>query len=102
REELKAFLRSHKCDADAAADGESGVRSCREMQPDLVLVYDGLPHTSGFELCRQIKNDPLNQLTPVVLLKPSPDVWDIRSGRDAGAIDIWPNPVSYWDLVGRI
>jgi len=102
REGLKSFLRNQKCDVGTAADGQSAVRCCREMQPDLVLLYDGLPDIGSFELCRQIKNHPLNQLTPVVLLKPSPDSWDIRNARDASAMDIWPNPTSNWDLVGRI
>jgi cyclic di-GMP phosphodiesterase len=102
REGLKSFLQNQKCDADTAADGESAVRCCLEMQPDLVLLYDSLPDICSFELCRQIKKDPLNQLTPVVLLKSSPDLWDIQRGRDAGAIDIWGYPASHWDSLGRI
>jgi len=43
REGLKSFLQSHKCNVDTAADGESAVRCCSEMQPDLVLLYDSLP-----------------------------------------------------------
>jgi putative two-component system response regulator len=72
------------------------------MQPDLVLLYDNLPDIGSFELCRRLKKDPLNQLTPVVLVKPSPDQWDIHRGREAGAMDIWPTPPSLWDLLRRI
>src|SRR5260370_24974989 len=72
------------------------------MQPDLVLLHDSLPDVGSFELCRQIKKDPLNQLTPVVLVKPSPDQWDIHRGREAGAMDIWPTPSSLEELLGRI
>src|SRR5882762_25062 len=79
RKEWKSFLQSQKCDVETAADGESAVK-----------------------LCRQIKNDPLNQLTPVVLLKSSLDQWDVQRGRDAGAIDIWAVPASLWDALGRI
>src|SRR5258708_28351826 len=102
REGLKFFLQNQKCDVTAAADRESAVRCCREMQPDLVLLYDGLPDIGSFELCREIKKDPLNQLTPVVLLKPSPDLCDIQRGRDAGAMDIWADLASHWDVLGRI
>src|SRR6266852_6292084 len=102
REELKSFLQNQKCDVETAADRESAVRCCLQMQPDLVLLYDSLPDIGSFEVCRQIKKDPLNQLTPVVLLKPSPDLWDIQRGRDAGAMDIWPIPAASWDLLGRI
>ena len=102
REELRHFLQNQKCDVEAAADGESAVRCCQQMQPDLVLVYDSLPDIGSFELCRQIKRDPLHQLTPVILVKASPDQWDIQRGREAGAMDIWATPASLWDALGRI
>ena len=102
RDELQAFLQSQQCDVEEAADGESAVRCCLQMQPDLVLLYDGLPDIGSFELCRRLKKDLLNQLTSVVLVKPSPDQWDIHRGREAGAMDIWPTPPSLWDLLERI
>jgi len=102
REGLKSFLQSQKCDVDLATDRESALRICLQLQPDLVLLYDTLPGINGFELCRQIRTDPLNQLTPVVLVKPSPDQWDIYRGREAGAMDVWATPPSLWDFLGRI
>lgn len=102
REGLKSFLQSQKCDVDLAADRESALRICLQLQPDLVLLYDTLPGINAFELCRLIKKDPLNQLTPVVLVKPSPDQWDIYRGREAGAMDVWATPPSLWDALGRI
>jgi putative two-component system response regulator len=102
REGLRYFLQCQKCDVEEAADGESAVRCCLQMQPDLVLLHDGLTDVGSFELCRQIKKDPLNQLTPVILVKPSPNQWDIHRGREAGAMDIWATPPSLWDALGRI
>ncbi|HWY08561.1 MAG TPA: HD domain-containing phosphohydrolase [Candidatus Acidoferrales bacterium] len=102
REELKSFLRNQNCDVVTSQDSESAVTHCRQLQPDLVLLFDTLPDTSSFELCRRLKKDPLNQLTPVVLLKPSPDQWDIHRGKEAGASDIWANPSSLWDTLQRI
>ncbi len=102
REELKSFLQDQKCDVGTATDGESAVRCCLQMQPDLVLLYDSLPDIGSFELCRRMKKDPLNQLTPVVLLKPSPDQWDVHRGREAGAMDTWASSPSLWDALGRI
>ena len=102
REELRSFLHSQKCEVDTAADGESAVSLCLQMQPDLLLLHDSLPDIGSLELCRRLKKDPLNQLTPVVLLKSSPDQWDIHRAREAGATDIWGTPPSPWDLLGRI
>jgi putative two-component system response regulator len=85
-----------------ACYGASAVGSCRQLQPDLVLLYDNLPETSCFSLCRQIKKNPLNQLTPIVLVKPDPDQLDIQRGHDAGASGTWATPSSLWDALQRI
>jgi putative two-component system response regulator len=102
REELKSFLQAQNYNVGAAANGNSALGCCLLMQPDLILLYDSLPDISSFELCRQIKKDPLYQLTPVVLLKPSPDLCDVQRGQDAGAMNIWANPTSHWDALERI
>jgi len=102
REELKSFLRNQNCDVVTCQDAESAVIFCRRMQPDFVLLYDTLLDTTSFSLCLLLKEDPLNQLTPVVLLKPSPDQWDIHRGHEAGATDIWATPSSLWDVLQRI
>jgi putative two-component system response regulator len=102
RDELSSFLRNQKCDVITSPNAESAVTHCRQLQPDLVLLYDTLPDASSFDVCRRLKKDPLNQLTPVVLLKPSPDQWDIHRGHEAGATDIWANPSSLWDALQRI
>jgi putative two-component system response regulator len=102
REELKSFLQAQNCNVGTAANGNAALGCCLLMQPDLILLYDSLPDISSFELCRQIKKDPLYQLTPVVLLKPSPDLCDVQRGQDAGAMNIWANPASHWDALERI
>src|SRR6266404_1842709 len=94
--EWKSFLESQNCEVYTAEDSESAVSCCLQMQPDLVLLQDSLPNIRSFELCRQLKKNPLNQLTPVVLLKPSPDQWDIQRGREAGAMDVWATPWTLW------
>jgi two-component system invasion response regulator UvrY len=38
-----------------AAEGESAIRLCREVQPDVVILDITLPGLSGFELTRRLK-----------------------------------------------
>jgi putative two-component system response regulator len=102
RENLRTFLESQKCEVEVAANGESAVRCCLQTQPDLVLLLDSTLQIESFELCREIKKDSLNQLTPVVFVKPSPDQWDIQRAHEAGAIDVWATSPSLWDVLGRI
>src|SRR5258708_19860742 len=99
REELKSFLRNQNCDVVTCQDAESAVICCRRMQPDLVLLYDSLPDTTSFSLCRRLKEDPINQLTPVVLLKPSPDQRYIHRGRVSRATHLLPSPSSLFDVL---
>src|SRR5437879_10926898 len=79
RENWKAFLEDQKYDVLTADNAESARRLCLELQPDLVLLHDHLPQVRGFELCRRLKQDPLNQLTPVVLVSPAPTPIEVRS-----------------------
>ena len=102
REELTSFLRDQNYDVLTSEDAESALRCCRRLQPDLVLLFDNLPDTTSFSLCRRLKDDPLNQLTPVALVKPWPDQSDIHRGIEAGATDIWATPSSLWDALQRI
>src|SRR5258708_3221486 len=97
REELKSFLHDQKCNVITATDCESAVRCCLILQPDLVLLYDNLPDIDSFELCRQLKREPFNELIPVVLVRPSLDQSNTFRGWEAGAMDIWVPPSSLWD-----
>src|SRR3989454_3347933 len=102
REEWKSFLQNQKYEVYTAEDGASALRCCLQLQPDLVFLHDGLPDVGCFELCSQLREDPLNQLTPVVLVKASPDLGDVRRGREVGAADCWGTPASLWDALSRI
>src|SRR5438046_6045370 len=51
REGLQSFLQSQQCDVDTAANGESALSCCLGMQPDLVLICDGLADNDGVGLC---------------------------------------------------
>src|SRR5258708_8548400 len=102
RAELQSFPPSQQCDVDTVSNADSAVSYCQQTQPDLVLVYDSLRDIGSFELCRRLKVDPLNHLTPVVIVTPSAAQWDSHRGQKAGAMYIWSTPSSPRDLLGRI
>ena len=102
RENWKAFLENQKYDVWTADNAESARRLCRELQPDLVLLHDPLPRVRGFELCRRLKEAPLNRLTPVVLISDKPTPRELEQGREAGAADFWGMPLSLGSWLGRI
>jgi putative two-component system response regulator len=104
RDDWKTFLQNHKYDVYTAEDGESALRQCLQLQPDLVLLYEGLPDIDGIELCRRMKKDPLNHLTPVILVNPSLTLGpaDVARGQEAGAAEFWGAPASLWEGISRV
>ena len=102
RENWKAFLENQGYDVFTAENPESARQLCLQLQPDLVLLHDHLPQVRGYELCRRLKQDPLNQLTPIVLVSGTPTATELQQGREAGAADFWGLPSSLGEGLGRI
>jgi PAS domain S-box-containing protein len=50
-----------------ATSGSEGMKLAKKTLPDLILLEAALPDTSGLELCRQIKSDPLLSQCLVIL-----------------------------------
>lgn len=102
RENWKAFLENQRYDVFTAENPDDARQLCLQLQPDLVLLHDHLPQVRGTELCRRLKQDPLNQLVPVVLISPVPTAVEIEQSREAGAADFWGPPSSLEEGLGRI
>lgn len=98
----KSFLQSQSYEVFTADDGDKALRQCLQLQPDLVLLHDSLPDVDGFELCRRLKEDPLNKLVPVVLVMPTSDSSDILRARTAGAADFWGACTSLGEGLSRV
>ncbi len=102
RADWKSFLQNQSCEVFAAGDGDTALRQCLVLQPDLVILHDAPPEIDAFDLCRRLKENPLNQLVPVVLIKPSSDPADISRGRRAGAADVWGTCTSLEEGLSRV
>src|SRR6266542_4288931 len=50
------------------ADGETGMRAIVEHSPQLVLLDLNLPRLDGYEICRQLRADPLTATLPVMVI----------------------------------
>jgi putative two-component system response regulator len=102
RQNWQAFLKNKNFEVCTADDAESARQICLQLQPDLVLLHDRLSQVRGAELCRRLKQDPLNQLMPIVLVSSKPTPAELNEGREAGAADFWGMPSSLRDGLGRI
>ncbi|MDR3632654.1 MAG: diguanylate cyclase [Isosphaeraceae bacterium] len=85
-----------------APDGRLGLEICRREPPDLVLLDLGLPDSDGFEVLRQLKNEPRTSSVPVILLSASTLSADKARGLDLGAVDFVSKPFDPIELRARI
>jgi DNA-binding response OmpR family regulator len=84
------------------SDGEAGLASALEQQPDLVVLDWMMPGLSGIEVCRALRDDPRTADTAVLLLTARAQEEDIERGFAAGADDYLVKPFSVRELASRV
>ncbi len=85
-----------------AGNGTEALRILEQTQIDLVLLDVVMPGKSGFEVCREIKSNPLTYLIPVVFVTALSDKESRIQGIDAGADDLLTIPVDQTELLARV
>ena len=73
RENWKHLLENCGYQTIDISNGERVSDLCAHLRPDLVLVEASLPDVPGLEVCRRLKDDPRNRLTPVIMIMGLPD-----------------------------
>ncbi|PHV11405.1 diguanylate cyclase domain-containing protein [Chitinimonas sp. BJB300] len=77
-----------------ATSGAQALEFCQNKQPDLILLDVVMPDMDGYEVCRQLKNDPLTQAIPVIFVTAQDNPIDEERGLDIGAVDFISKPVN--------
>src|SRR5512140_1054857 len=83
---LESILLSSKgYNVTGVMDGKSALEEVQQNKPDLVLLDIMLPEIDGFEVCKQIKENPETCSIPVVMLSAKKSNIDLDKGKLAGA-----------------
>jgi diguanylate cyclase (GGDEF)-like protein len=86
----------------SAYDGEAALASAQLYRPDLILLDVEMPRLDGFEVCRQLKANPLTDDIPIIFLTADAMLIDSVKGLDCGAIDYIAKPFRPEDLRARV
>jgi diguanylate cyclase (GGDEF)-like protein/PAS domain S-box-containing protein len=99
---VKARLKGEPVDLLYASDGKSGIEIARTQLPDLILLDVDMPHTDGFEVCRQLKKDPVTAEIPVIFLTGVTSSEQKLKGLELGAVDYVTKPFDPAELRARV
>ena len=70
--------------------------------PDLILLDIMMPEMDGYEVCRQLKENPATEHIPVIFLTAKTQEGDETKGFELGAVDYITKPVDQAELMGKI
>ena len=87
---------------DVVNDGLSALAAVSERKPHVVLLDVNMPGMNGIDVCRRIKQDLANRLTPVVLVTGMAQREKRIEGLEAGADDFLSKPVDAQELLARV
>ncbi len=83
-------------------DGDQGLTRIKRDAPDLVILDLMLPGLDGIEVCRRIKQDPITNGIPVIMVTAKSEESDVILGLGVGADDYLTKPFSPKELVARV
>lgn len=84
------------------AEGLNVMKQASLSIPDLILLDIMLPDLSGFEVCQQLKADPLTKSIPVIFMTAMADTVDKIKGLNLGAVDYITKPFQKQELLARV
>ncbi|HEU4372759.1 MAG TPA: diguanylate cyclase [Telluria sp.] len=100
--ELRQMLAQQGCQTLVATTGERALQVAQSAHPDLILLDVVRPGIDGLDTFRTLKEHPLTQHIPVILMSAKSGTDDIVAGFDMGAADYIGKPFRMAEVCARV
>ncbi|GAB4529806.1 MAG: hypothetical protein OHK0046_49980 [Anaerolineae bacterium] len=103
RELMENVLRLNGYEVMLAHNGEQALKMAQDTPPDLILLDLRMPGMDGYDVAREIKNNPVTQQAIVVMMSGVQGTAAERAeAEDAGADDFLSRSLPTQALVARL
>jgi len=100
---LRLKLEKSNYEVTHAADGQQALDILVNLKPDLILLDLILPKKNGFEVLEAIRQNPLTEKLPVIIISNLGQESDVTRGKSLGIIDYFIKAkLSIDDLVLKV
>jgi len=87
----------------AATNGRRALDICQRPQaPDMVLLDVMMPEMDGYDVCRQLKENPKTKSIPIIFVTSKDSIKDESLGLQLGAVDYIAKPIHPAIVMARI
>ncbi|HBX68232.1 MAG TPA: diguanylate cyclase response regulator [Chloroflexi bacterium] len=96
------ILRQQDYQVQASTTGWNALQKIDAEPPDLILCDIEMPGMNGYEVCKQLKNNPRTQDIPVIFISVSDQLLDKVQAFSVGGADYITKPFQIEELLARI
>lgn len=96
------ILRTKEYNITFAKSGFIALEKVKLIGFDLILLDVMMPLMDGFEVCRQLKNDPETKNIPIIFLTAKSESENVVKGFELGAVDYVTKPFKAEELLARV
>lgn len=93
--------RENEFEVLTASNGKEALAHA-SLNPDVIILDIMMPEINGFEVCKQLKNNPATSKIPVIFLTAKENEIDEILGLEIGADDYISKPISPRKVLARI
>ena len=99
---LEFLLNSHGYEVAVARDGNEALQLAAAFRPDLVLLDVMIPLINGFDVCRELRADPLQRSLKILMLTARGRESEVKRGFSVGADAYVTKPFATRELIAKV